>query len=198
MSEVKPCPDCGAKPGERHKPGCDVESCPFCGGQLISCSCIYEMLGEKFGWKYKPMIFLEAPAGTTWLVNPVGVPADYTDRIDFRDGWWLFTHPTNGLPAAIYGSGLTEEMQEFFEDMLAEEGYILWFGKGPGADDCERLGFWSYVDPSRSTGEYWVQCTKDHPKAGNDLNRLHVDAVWSRKTKRFELKQVAEVLKPKE
>lgn len=41
------CHDCGAHEGEIHKFGCDVEKCPFCGGQLISCDCIYEMLGFK-------------------------------------------------------------------------------------------------------------------------------------------------------
>lgn len=31
------CHDCGAKPGELHDPGCDMEQCPECGGQLICC-----------------------------------------------------------------------------------------------------------------------------------------------------------------
>jgi hypothetical protein len=33
------CHDCQAMPGEFHQPGCDVESCPFCGHQIISCDC---------------------------------------------------------------------------------------------------------------------------------------------------------------
>lgn len=33
----KDCHDCGAKPGECHKSGCDTEMCSICGGQWISC-----------------------------------------------------------------------------------------------------------------------------------------------------------------
>jgi hypothetical protein len=33
------CPECGAATGELHELGCDVEQCPYCGGQFISCDC---------------------------------------------------------------------------------------------------------------------------------------------------------------
>jgi hypothetical protein len=36
------CGDCNAKEGEAHHPGCDMERCPLCQGQLISCDCPYE------------------------------------------------------------------------------------------------------------------------------------------------------------
>ena len=31
------CPDCGVARGRYHTPGCDIEQCPECRQQLISC-----------------------------------------------------------------------------------------------------------------------------------------------------------------
>ena len=36
------CHDCGIKDGNAHHPGCDVERCPQCGGQLLNCWCFDE------------------------------------------------------------------------------------------------------------------------------------------------------------
>ncbi|MFV2016029.1 MAG: hypothetical protein ACC656_11400 [Candidatus Heimdallarchaeota archaeon] len=33
------CSDCAVKVGEEHQLGCDIERCPKCGTQLISCGC---------------------------------------------------------------------------------------------------------------------------------------------------------------
>ena len=61
--ENQRCHDCNVKLGGYHHPGCDMERCPQCGGQLISCDCLpydededddeptdnYELLGPG-GW----------------------------------------------------------------------------------------------------------------------------------------------------
>lgn len=39
------CPDCGCKKGFFHHIGCDIERCPKCGEQMISCGCKLE--GEE-------------------------------------------------------------------------------------------------------------------------------------------------------
>lgn len=44
LPTVERCPDCGVGDGELHDPFCTKERCPFCKGQLISCSCIRRVL----------------------------------------------------------------------------------------------------------------------------------------------------------
>jgi hypothetical protein len=43
------CGDCGCKVGEQHSMGCDIERCPACTMQLISCDCqpVYQVTKEQ-------------------------------------------------------------------------------------------------------------------------------------------------------
>jgi hypothetical protein len=41
--DMEICGDCGVKKGQYHTDGCDIEQCPICGNQLLSCDCeIYD------------------------------------------------------------------------------------------------------------------------------------------------------------
>lgn len=58
--EYEYCDDCGAAIGEYHMPRCDLEVCPICKGQLLSCECqydkklLYDELGiDENAWYYK-------------------------------------------------------------------------------------------------------------------------------------------------
>jgi len=41
------CPVCATANGELHTPGCPVEVCPWCGGQLVHCPCRFDKTGRK-------------------------------------------------------------------------------------------------------------------------------------------------------
>jgi hypothetical protein len=47
------CHDCGIlnKKGNIHHFGCDIERCPKCGNQLISCNC-----KKGYAWRKRPMM----------------------------------------------------------------------------------------------------------------------------------------------
>jgi hypothetical protein len=46
-AQTVPCHDCRVLKGEFHVPSCDVEECPVCGGQLISCDCPFGELEQQ-------------------------------------------------------------------------------------------------------------------------------------------------------
>ena len=54
----KLCHDCGVEEGQLHILGCDNERCPFCGNQLISCSCKYKLW---FAYNWHELLYCGLP-----------------------------------------------------------------------------------------------------------------------------------------
>lgn len=47
LSVEHKCGDCGRKTGEYHMDMCDVERCPKCGNQLMSCDCFKKVTKDR-------------------------------------------------------------------------------------------------------------------------------------------------------
>jgi ferredoxin len=65
--ERKHCGDCGCIEGELHEIGCDMERCPVCGNQLISCDHISDVFDQnipRVPWILYPIIC--ARCGKLW------------------------------------------------------------------------------------------------------------------------------------
>lgn len=83
------CHDCGVEEGELHEMGCDMERCPFCGRQLISCDCCYEKLGYTIDFSHPTM----------------GLPAEIYHNGLSEDQWqkWLAILNEKGrIPYIVY------------------------------------------------------------------------------------------------
>jgi len=99
MTTTDRCPDCGVAPGQFHSAQCDIEQCPYCGGQLLACPCeprppMDDRLPwggawpgadacRRFGW------FAQFVAGAGWVPCQSGDPDAVEDlnRLH-RDATW--------------------------------------------------------------------------------------------------------------
>jgi len=68
LKPYEQCHDCGVREGELHWPGCDMESCPSCGWQLLSCGCIesYDEIKDEDRIPYIMYPNMCARSGELW------------------------------------------------------------------------------------------------------------------------------------
>lgn len=67
-------------------------------------------------------------------------------------------------------------------------GRLHWTGIWPGTEECIEFGWFSrWVSDGKSVGRSgkWQSCNPGDPDAQPDFNRLHVEAVWDRKRRRY-------------
>lgn len=101
------------------------------------------------------------------------------------------THPE------IYNVGPTEEMDAAYLAEVDKFGGLLpWTGRWPGDAECEEFGFYSYfghvetgepveLGPASWGKGKWIQCGKDTPGAGADLNRLYAECRWDKNQRKW-------------
>jgi hypothetical protein len=87
------CPDCSAKPGGNHAHGCDVERCPACGGQRLSCTCQTRR-------------------------RPLPWSGEWPGVMECREfGWYSFLYPGRGwIRCAKDHPGATEDLNRLYVD----------------------------------------------------------------------------------
>jgi hypothetical protein len=105
--------DCGVKEGELHHLNCDMEKCPICGGQSISCGCCY----KHFYPDYKGFEQLHTSDPRLFKIHEMS-PAESMCVMNKILG------PTNGLPLDVYKNGLSSDQQEEWERVLNDIGRV--------------------------------------------------------------------------
>ena len=85
------CSDCGVGEGHYHFLGCDKEDCPFCGSQLISCDCCYELLNLIDKGKYDE---------STVYLPPEVYEKGLTEEQDMR--WQKLLDQKGRIPFILY------------------------------------------------------------------------------------------------
>ncbi len=112
------CPGCGAQSGRPHQPDCEVEQCPACGWQRLSCGCGQEIGDEeRLPWtgllpgaaecrEYGLWSKLDPDRG--WVPCRPDEPGAYEDllRLGAESLWdrerrrWVRTPPAEEFPAS--------------------------------------------------------------------------------------------------
>ena len=64
---MRTCGDCDCKEGELHNffPNCDMETCPLCRGQLLSCSCDMKEITDSIREPHFDWVFCCRRCGKT-------------------------------------------------------------------------------------------------------------------------------------
>lgn len=124
--ELRDCNNCGAKPGEHHRAVCDVERCPRCGGQAISCDCIYEVCGldvSELEEKH-PEIYNKGPTeqmyavwDREWKHRRLPWSGIWPGKLECREyGFWCVGPPWVPVPAETPGA--TENLSRLYTECV--------------------------------------------------------------------------------
>jgi hypothetical protein len=127
------CGDCAVEEGKLHKLGCDMERCPFCGHQLISCGCDLKHFYPEYTSLH------EAPPTPDSMLTAKERAHAKRCRVDDCPQCTAIraSGKTHGLPVRVYFDGLPEDKQAEWERKLEARGRIPWICY---PNTCRRCG----------------------------------------------------------
>lgn len=129
------CGDCGVLPGRYHHPGCDVQQCPVCRGQMIGCGCRFDEDDSDESDEEVLDFFIDSNG-------------DPTERM-VRDGQEVVIHYADKMPASdittISGIRCTTALRTVIDIAPDVDADHL----GQIVDDCLRRRLFS-VEEARS------------------------------------------------
>lgn len=132
---LRNCGDCGAVPGEMHVGGCDMEHCARCGGQSISCNCIYEVCGMNPATLEveHPDVYGNGPTREMcdewdrgWLHRRMPWTGEYSGKPECREyGFWcVWGPPWISVPAGT--DGAVEDLNRLSPECDWDAGKQRW------------------------------------------------------------------------